>query len=999
MTDTKVHNAAVEIHKLVNSPVVHDAAWHDGNQVNDGDDDSVDSSYSLPNFIDNDEDSEDDSYMPKSTRMDELPKIEQLCKLIRRRATYQEIEKYFEENQCSDYINHCFKKWTPLLYATATDRLDVCQLLVRNGADVNFVPSNIPENVIDLDACLGYSQLSPFMMSCYRCVCFEIFDLFFCQQQRQFPDMKAIVNLRTPRDGYTALTFLVWQTDWSTFYSGIRWCSMEMQLQKLEMLLAIGADVTLEYEYGDNTVLHKFTLHYMMSENEDGYKQLDSTDEIQAYEKEEKVILTILQKIVDQGKSQGIDLNKTNHRGMSALRKTLQELQADRVELFLRNGADITETRYDKTLVHELSHDYEAFLQYADDLTIVKFKETFEVLLRYGINIHLTAFSGNNFLHLLARNCGRLPIRKAGIFLGNGCGGEINGKNNFGMTPLHFSIMHNELRDSENPEKEKWFRFAEFLIDNGADLNTRAKSEVTPLMTAARGKGEGGHGYVSLILSKNPSSLHDTDKFSRTVLHHCVIFASTQKFFQMIVNSEIDPNITDVYGHKAVYYTQFLENAQEREIFQQSLGHQIENSGYLQYRFVERNLTNYFIHGEGDFSEGERMIRLLRETPGIGSVRNITERSVIDKKVAELMQDVSLSLTENCKFGYRYSPRLSGGVGEGTKVGFPDEYDYLIFVEGLDKQLMVADNDDEAGSYLSTPTTKPGHIMMKFKDAGDDAAIFAARELSKGDSNDDFDASKFNHYFRGKLYASFSSVVKDDVFYFLQRKLKNNISEALAAIEFTLHYPTMEFGDKEVSIDIVPVIRLPVGLQPKCLEERSILQGQDRLCATLLKPAKSGLTSGPIVPHNNQLRISTSLVETRIIQQMPTRIKEAFIALKAINTISREILMANSYVIKNAVIRYAIECNGDDNSANIDNDHANSENEAESVLGAMIAIITRFKGYSYFFPEMRISNIEYPDREDFFYANNFKEHLLAIKNKNCSVFSPVSRKRMDFDMI
>ena len=237
------------------------------------------------------------------------------------------------------------------------------------------------------------------MMSCYRCVSFEIFDLFFCQQQQQqqhhqqhqqhqqqqqqqqqFPDMEAIVNLQTPRDGYTALTFLVWQTDWSTFYSGIRWCSMEMQLKKLEMLLASGADVTLEYECGDNTVLHKFTLQYMMSEDEDGYKQLDSTDEIQAYEKEEEVVLTMLQKIVDQGKNQGIDLNKTNHRGMSALRKAVQVLQANRIELFLRNGADITETRYDKTLVHELVHDYEALLQYTGDLAIVKFKETFEVL-------------------------------------------------------------------------------------------------------------------------------------------------------------------------------------------------------------------------------------------------------------------------------------------------------------------------------------------------------------------------------------------------------------------------------------------------------------------------------------------------------------------------------------------------------------------------------------------------------------------------------------------
>ena len=157
----------------------------------------------------------------------------------------------------------------------------------------------------------------------------------------------------------------------------------------------------------------------------------------------------------------------------------------------------------------------------------------------------MTAFSGDNFLHLLARHCGQLPIRKVGIFLENGVRGEKNTKNNFGQTPLHFSIMHNELRNSENPEKEKWFRFAEFLIDNGADLNTRAKSEVTPLMTAARGKGE-GHGYVNLILSRNPSSMHDTDKFSRTVLHHCVIFATTQKFFQMIVNSEIDPDITPV---------------------------------------------------------------------------------------------------------------------------------------------------------------------------------------------------------------------------------------------------------------------------------------------------------------------------------------------------------------------------------------------------------------------------------------------------------------------
>ena len=208
MTD----DVKAEIPKLVNNPVAEATAWHDGSQVNDEGDPSYEEP-ALPSFLDLDKDIGDDPYMPKSTRMDELPKVEELCKLIRRRATYQEIEKYFEENQCSDYVNYCFKKWTPLLYATATDRLDVCQLLVRNGADVNFVPPDIPGQVIDIDACLGYSQLSPFMMSCYRCVRFEIFDLFFCQQQQQFPDLEAIFNLQTPRDGYSALTFLVWHEE------------------------------------------------------------------------------------------------------------------------------------------------------------------------------------------------------------------------------------------------------------------------------------------------------------------------------------------------------------------------------------------------------------------------------------------------------------------------------------------------------------------------------------------------------------------------------------------------------------------------------------------------------------------------------------------------------------------------------------------------------------------------------------------------------------------
>ena len=76
-------------------------------------------------------------------------------------------------------------------------------------------------------------------------------------------------------------------------------------------------------------------------------------------------------------------------------------------------------------------------------------------------------------------------------------------------------------------------------------------------MTAAKGNSGVNSEYVSLILDKSPSTLNAVDKFGRTALHHCVISAGEAIKLQMLIDSNIDRNITDVYGKKAVYYTQF----------------------------------------------------------------------------------------------------------------------------------------------------------------------------------------------------------------------------------------------------------------------------------------------------------------------------------------------------------------------------------------------------------------------------------------------------------
>ena len=178
-------------------------------------------------------------------------------------------------------------------------------------------------------------------------------------------------------------------------------------------------------------------------------------------------------------------------------------------------------------------------------------------------------------------------------------------------------------------------------------------------------------------------------------------------------------------------------------------------------------------------------------------------------------------------------------------------------------------------------------------------------------------------------------------FYLLPKK--TGVQKFIAATTLSLVYPTRHFGDIKISIDIVPVVKFPLSSwRPKGLNNSLILQSEDRLCASLMKPAKFQKHALLLLPKNDQLRISTSLVERQIIQQMPSKIKDAFIALKALRDFMPDSLSFNTYIIKNAVIRYA---------SNPDISHSIAE---ENVLNVMIDIVSQINTVSYFFPGMKI---------------------------------------------
>lgn len=224
----------------------------------------------------------------------------------------------------------------------------------------------------------------------------------------------------------------------------------------------------------------------------------------------------------------------------------------------------------------------------------------------------------------------------------------------------------------------------------------------------------------------------------------------------------------------------------------------------------------------------EHFIKEINSAKGIGSVANITETSDINEIIRKLMEKLSLHLTNNCKFGYRYIPQLSGSVSEGTKVGFPEEFDYLIFIEGLDDQVTPYQNE----------ATEKGFVMLKFKEDSINEELSTDRY---------FDAIKFHQYF-DKIFLNASSVFAVKEFYYVSCK-----SSFGAATTLLLSYPTLGFGDIDISVDIAPVIKLPVGWRPLHFRESFVFHRNDRLCATLMKH---------FVPDSTCLRISMSLIET-----------------------------------------------------------------------------------------------------------------------------------------
>ena len=296
---------------------------------------------------------------------------------------------------------------------------------------------------------------------------------------------------------------------------------------------------------------------------------------------------------------------------------------------------------------------------------------------------------------------------------------------------------------------------------------------MTPLMMAVR---KNLPTSVSFII-KNGGSVNQTEKCGRTALHHYIMAAAKQKEFvtvlRLLLEANIDVTNRDHNGYAANYYIIFLDESRRQKV-SQSLRLYDENSSFIfqnmqwnNFQKEKRRFDNLLTITESSvssfkkipFEEKKRIFEDLLYTPGVGAVEMITEFSKFKNQINLIMIQFCNALS-SFDFHFKYKIFLSGGFAKETKVGLPDEYDYLLSIENL------LDFYPE-----ETEETDAGFVNLKY--VGESKIDFL---LTEGY----FDTSKFSIHFHKIAFdvlGSLETLKRSDIYITSKATLKATLNK------------------------------------------------------------------------------------------------------------------------------------------------------------------------------------------------------------------------------
>ena len=437
-------------------------------------------------------------------------------------------------------------------------------------------------------------------------------------------------------------------------------------------------------------------------------------------------------------------------------------------------------------------------------------------------------------------------------------GSDVNVADVFGYTPLHFSIFTANVA------------LTDYLISCKAHVNSRSNSGCTALHFSIRDTFSDD--IVRLLIRKG-ADINSKDIHGATPLHYAIFHNNTTAVSEL-VQQGVNPRTQDNKGRTPIDIAKFfglidmelLLLEHDREYSEHSLC-KPEKGAYP----ISSNIVDIGIAKCSDISETELssisipsgndleailFSRYIGATPTDGETVDVKE--AILTLVGRIANEVSILDPR-----FKFDPLLSGSVAEGTKCGFPDEFDFLCC---LDKFSVLC-----AAQLDLCPS---GFVKME-------------RKLIDEGENDIFSDffGKNKELLNDQVIMSFQEllnycIMKGDLFKGLSLSTRDLTWKAANSCEMRLFWQGSIYKEILVSVDMVPAIRVSV-LSEKTFEGVQIppwLMNQDLFAVMMINEEQYTTKASRFQ------RLSFSRLETALFRSLGKHIRDGYTLAKAMKS-------------------------------------------------------------------------------------------------------------------
>lgn len=769
------------------------------------------------------------------------------------------IQKVSEEIGPNAAVKKDTGRWSLLHIASTTDRSDVTQHLITKGSDVN---------VLDKD---GKSPL------------------YYCQSQevaKLLIDAGAEVNHPSIL-GKTPVHYA---------------CISNASPEVLKLLLKSGALVNAQDRFGDTPFLNACGMAYGCIDEEEFAENLP------------KINILI---------DHGVDVNHTNAKGENGLHICCQYRSQEIVEILLKCGVAVNAVNK--------KHQTPLFMACCGAVSAREGKEgiltTLTVLLEHGADPMIPDEQGLTPLHVLMLRQDNYASESdiasfADVLVKHGA--SLNVRDNMLRSPVHYA--------SYAAAHQEWPRVLQELMPLGADINLQDAEGFTPVhVTATRDRNrlttfqwpwdciegndtvkqainwncarKNGVTLAHIVLAHKglklggcevPWDINAQDEFMSTPMHYAEFTNNTSAPSYVWVSGTVaDVTLANCLGESVIDCAVTTLNQEMVDQLKKYGGSHptLKNERRVPSSSCEL-CAQFSRQGEGPFYKPfekkeepvsvdvkevqinppinvEEYVEHVLHTPMRGKV------SLQSDEVAQICQETENLIGKILDKVAHYDPRfrsimiVSGSVRERTKAGLPDEFDFMCKLEKFGSCCRVIEDD----------TCSPGFIRLaKSSDACESVNEFF-----------DNDGYLVPYLVRSKFQQIVRQVMFDSKLWqncricsnFVLPSSDTRIATPKPSIIIELCWNGPVYKNMIYSVDVVPVIDIGAAFWPKdAISYSPLLENVEKQCLfTMAIPRFERGIFG------NEVRISYSLVESQIFDNIPENLKDAYIVAKAIREV------------------------------------------------------------------------------------------------------------------